>query len=67
MKLNYLAIIGVTTATVMSCTPARKEYASYELYPVRSGSLTDKVFALGTYGRRSPINVVRNRRGRTCL
>ena len=39
MKLNYLAIIGVTTATVMSCTPARKEYASYELYPVRSGSL----------------------------
>ena len=70
MKLNYLAIIGVTTATVMSCTPARKEYASYELYPVRSGSLTEMEYTpatLGTYGRRSPINVVRNRRGRTCL
>lgn len=41
MKLNYLAIIGVTTAAVTSCAPAKKEYASYELYPVRSGSLTE--------------------------
>lgn len=42
MKLNYLAIIGVTTAaTVISCAPAKKEYASYELYPVRAGSLTE--------------------------
>lgn len=36
--MNYLAFIGVTAATaVVSCTPAKKEYASYELYPVRSG------------------------------
>ena len=48
MKLNYLAIIGVTTATVMSCTPARKEYASYELYPVRSGSLTEMEYTPAT-------------------
>ena len=35
--MNYLAFIGVTAATaVVSCTPAKKEYASYELYPVRS-------------------------------
>ena len=32
--MNYLAFIGVTAATaVVSCTPAKKEYASYELYP----------------------------------
>ena len=48
MKLNYLAIIGETTATVMSCTPARKEYASYELYPVRSGSLTEMEYTPAT-------------------
>lgn len=41
MRLNYLAIIGVTTATIMSCAPAKKEYASYELYPVRSGNLVE--------------------------
>lgn len=41
MKLNYLSVIGVTTATMMvSCAPVKKEYASYELYPVRTGSLT---------------------------
>lgn len=45
MKLNYLAIIGVTTATIVSCAPARKEYASYELYPVRSGSLTEMEYS----------------------
>ncbi|MBQ8500774.1 MAG: type I pullulanase [Bacteroides sp.] len=45
MKLNDLAIIGVTAATVMSCTPSKKDYASYELYPVRSGSLTEMVYA----------------------
>ena len=39
---NYLAILGVTTVTtVMSCSPAKKEYASFELYPVRTGSLTE--------------------------
>ena len=36
-----LAIIGVAATTVVSCTPAKTEYASYELYPVRSGSLTE--------------------------
>lgn len=45
MKLNYLAIIGVTTATIVSCAPARKEYTSYELYPVRSGSLTEMEYS----------------------
>ena len=42
MGSNYLAIFGVTTVTtVMSCSPAKKEYASFELYPVRTGSLTE--------------------------
>lgn len=39
---NYLAILGVTTVTtVMSCSPAKKEYTSFELYPVRTGSLVE--------------------------
>ncbi|MEG1562678.1 MAG: type I pullulanase [Bacteroides sp.] len=42
MKLNYLAVLGVTTAAVMvGCAPTKKEYASFELYPVRAGSLTE--------------------------
>lgn len=41
MKLNDLALIGVAATTVVSCSPAKSEYASYELYPVRSGSLTE--------------------------
>ena len=42
MGSNYLAILGVTTVTtVMSCSPAKKEYASFELYPVHTGSLTE--------------------------
>ena len=42
MGSNYLAILGVTTVTtVMSCSPAKKEYASFELYPVRTGSLME--------------------------
>lgn len=45
MKLNNLAIIGMATATVMSCAPAKNEYASYELYPVRSGSLTEMEYS----------------------
>ncbi|MBQ8673104.1 MAG: type I pullulanase [Bacteroides sp.] len=44
MKLNDLAIIGVTAATIASCAPAKGDYASYELYPVRSGSLTEMVY-----------------------
>ena len=31
MKLNELAIIGVAATTIVSCTPAKTEYASYEL------------------------------------
>lgn len=46
MKLNELAIIGVAATTVVSCTPAKTEYASYELYPVRSGSLTENIHLL---------------------
>lgn len=41
MKLNELAVIGVAAATVVGCAPAKNEYASYELYPVRSGSLAE--------------------------
>ena len=42
MGINYSAILGVTTvATVIGCSSAKKEYASFELYPVRTGSLTE--------------------------
>ena len=33
--------------TVMSCSSAKKEYASYELYPVRSGNLVEMEYAPG--------------------
>ena len=45
MKLNDLVIIGVAATTVVSCAPSKKEYASYELYPVRTGSLTEMEYA----------------------
>lgn len=45
VKLNDLVIIGVAAATVVSCAPARNEYTSFELYPVRSGSLTEMEYA----------------------
>lgn len=45
MNLKDLAIIGVTAATVAGCASAKKEYASYELYPVRSGSLTEMEYS----------------------
>ena len=41
MNLKDLAVIGVTAATVVGCAPSKKEYDSFELYPVRSGSLTE--------------------------
>lgn len=45
---NYLAILGVTTVTaVMSCAPTKKGYTSYELYPVRVGSLIEMEYAPG--------------------
>lgn len=46
MKLNNLVIIGVAATTVASCAPSKKEYASYELYPVRTGSLAEMEYAL---------------------
>lgn len=53
MGTNYLAILGVTTmTTVMSCSSAKKEYASYELYPVRSGNLVEMEYAPGLPGLR---------------
>ena len=45
MKLNDLAILGVAVATATGCAPAKNEYASYELYPVRSGSLVEMEYA----------------------
>ncbi|MDD3038244.1 type I pullulanase [Bacteroides sp.] len=43
---NYLAIFGVTAvATVMSCSSVKKEYTSFELYPVRVGSLIEMEYA----------------------
>lgn len=49
MGTNYLAILGVTTmTTVMSCSSAKKEYASYELYPVPvRGILSEMEYAPG--------------------
>lgn len=41
MKLNELALIGVAATTIVNCAPAKNKYVSYELYPVRSGSLTE--------------------------
>ena len=41
MKMNDLIIVGVAVATTAGCTSVKNEYASYELYPVRSGSLTE--------------------------
>lgn len=42
MKPNDLSVIGVATAAMMvSCAPVKKEYTSYELYPVRAGSLIE--------------------------
>ena len=45
VKLNDLVIIGVAAATVVSCAPAKNEYTSFELYPVRSGNLTEMEYA----------------------
>lgn len=45
MKLNDLVILGVAVTTAASCAPTKNEYASYELYPVRSGSLAEMEYA----------------------
>mgnify|MGYP003001388995 FL=1 len=39
--MNDLVIVGVAGAPAAGCTSVKNEYASYELYPVRSGSLTE--------------------------
>lgn len=44
MRLNDWAIIGVAAATAAGCTPDRSGYASYGLYPVRSGDLTEMAY-----------------------
>ena len=41
MRVNNLAIIGVAAATMTGCSSAKPEYASYELYPVRTDNLTE--------------------------
>lgn len=45
MKLNDWVILGVAVTTAASCAPTKNEYASYELYPVRSGSLAEMEYA----------------------
>ena len=41
-NLNFQAALGAATVVLItSCTPVKKEYTSYELYPVRKGSLTE--------------------------
>ena len=55
MKLNDLVIIGVAATTVVSCAPSKKEYASYELYPVRTGSLTEMEYAPDATDRKSVV------------
>ena len=41
MKINDLAIIGMAAATLAGCSLAKTEYASYELYPVRTDNLVE--------------------------
>ena len=45
MGTNYLAIVGVVSAaTIMSCASTKKDYNSFELYPVPSGNLIEMVY-----------------------
>lgn len=45
MSTNYLAIVGVVSAaTIMSCAPTKKDYNSFELYPVPSEELVEMVY-----------------------
>ena len=41
MKLSNVVIVGMAAAALTGCTPSKKDYSSYELYPVRQGSLTE--------------------------
>lgn len=57
MNIHKMLIVGVAAATVAGCTPAKKSYSSYELYPVRQGSLTEMEYtpALTRFALWSPI------------
>ena len=41
MKLNNWILLGFILAVISGCSSVKKEYSSYDLYPVRSGSLTE--------------------------
>ncbi|MCD7898872.1 MAG: type I pullulanase [Bacteroides sp.] len=43
-KLKKIAFIGLTAATVVSCKPGIKTYASYEDYPLRYGNLIEMLY-----------------------
>lgn len=45
MKVVKNVIVMSLMATAISCTTAKKEYASYDEYPVRSGSLTEMQYS----------------------
>ena len=45
MNINNVTLVGVAAATAVSCAPSKQEYNSYELYPVRSGSLTEMTYS----------------------
>ncbi|MGL5937648.1 MAG: type I pullulanase [Phocaeicola sp.] len=44
MKWTNLTLFTLTAATLSGCT-SKQSYASYELYPVRSGDLTEMVYS----------------------
>lgn len=41
IKLNKVFLMGITVALLGGCGSKNTEYASYDLYPVRSGNLTE--------------------------
>ncbi len=45
IKLNKLFLMGITVALLGGCGSKNTEYASYDLYPVRSGNLTEMEYA----------------------
>ncbi|MCD8309621.1 MAG: type I pullulanase, partial [Prevotellaceae bacterium] len=57
MKLNDYLLVGVAATTVASCTPSKKEYASYELYPVRQDALVEMEYtpAVTKFSLWSPV------------
>lgn len=45
MKLNNWILLGFILAVISGCSSVKKEYSSYETYPVRSGSLTEMEYS----------------------